>query len=1523
MSKKLFGITVIDGTPYIRNVFFYDGDIDISNNKILNITKIIKVDDKESLIDSTKNITFENENIIHKYDGNFHVFVNEDINKGYYTEGAVSFDNNSITSDKKFKEGFSIETILKVLNNIPSEVSALKQEIPIVAELNKGQNEETNIKSFNDIEQIIGKDTERYNNLKEILYKKLMRLKKIHNISDTEYKSESKNENALEDGNNNFEATAENKNINNGKNQKKPNQKGGTNDILEYRFKEIASSFIEIIDLFMTVPSIFKINSLPVDNLNKLFSDRISISFKDDKDQTINEKNIKPLFLDIMKLIYIDYSEIKDSKLLKILENKYKNNIINGDNENGKQIFNDSDNKNLFFLHITKFKYLLEYYVTNYDQLSLSDIDTVNIITWLYVSIDNISEGLDKAIDNIEILELPNNISTFKKPLDAIINSINSDKIITYLKITNHNNASSEYNKRFEIHLNNDPHKNIALVKYMNDDYMYYDNDNSIQSFKTKLLEMQNQDKRKNIIKEISSAYNIFVDNINAENIIILKVSSAVMNKETNTQKQKTTAKNINDYANTIKTKINSNRIDFNKFENFNNKFVENIKKITESIENIMKITKNENNTKAATEMLNIIKRTKENILNSIKTLNELNNINNYNIIGDTFDIKKYDTEYLFGKFTKIFEPSLNNNNIADQMETIKQKAIKGIPIFILGYGASGAGKTSSLIYNNKGTSDAEKQGILKHLCNYFAMQGYKELTIKTKEFFVSDDNNLKKFENTCDVSGNDIICKDEIKFTFDDETTQFVTNQYEHTNIHKYRSKESTIEFNKKTLGETLIHLIDTDRFVKATTNNPNSSRSHVLVFVNIKKTDDNNANDINLIVGDFAGVENKFYCHDVNTLVKFLNIKRDDKEAKQYYSTESIKYDNMNIIYGGNTDCSDKYQELYPIYDFSEPVIRESMKSSIINDNVLKNVLNNLLIENTGLNTLNDNSVTYNLLRNNDTIETIKKNYDKYDQLLNNILNYENYKKDFFYKMILGIDISNNIIKNDDNTDEYLNLYVDDMTNVIIEMCKLILLLAEQNSDKYRFAKLFDGYKNDNRFSDDFYNVLMYGNKKINGDEILKNIKLPVNDEKILTTIKGIYEKFLINFTKTEENKSLLKSEWYKIGSIKKYIENNKNQIKTFIKKQIDDMYNNNNKNVNYTFYRSYKNIPDSQKYESMPIEFELNSSIITELFNLYNNDMTKLIKNWGLNIDINNNAEKDKIRELLKIYDHIYEIIYETHCRLDYGKQICISRLAEGNFINQSLRDVRKTIKEIMIEKNKNTIYNSPEFIDVCLDTYCPTHESCFEQKSESAETENDDINSIPSKIFYEICAELNYKTKTQFYKDIIVSVLCVFNISKQANNPPPIPYIDINRFKQLFYLEIIKKYGNSGEIILEKDKIMSLISQFDKIVAEINFFNTKVGDLLEKDEYINTKKIIETLSRESNKPEIILNESNRKTIEDFINLIDNSNAVSAIGTLEFVDQIAKFNTVNTICSNNSPYLNEKNIELVNNLQVLYKK
>ena len=47
-----------------------------------------------------------------------------------------------------------------------------------------------------------------------------------------------------------------------------------------------------------------------------------------------------------------------------------------------------------------------------------------------------------------------------------------------------------------------------------------------------------------------------------------------------------------------------------------------------------------------------------------------------------------------------------------------------------------------------------------------------------------------------------------------------------------------------------------------------------------------------------------------------------------------------------------------------------------------------------------------------------------------------------------------------------------------------------------------------------------------------------------------------------------------------------------------------------------------------------------------------------------------------------------------------------------------------------------------------------------------------------------------------------------------------------------------------------------------------------------------------------------------------MIDKSNAVSAIGTLEFLDQIAKLNTIKTICNSQEINFDEKiNSQLIN--------
>ena len=192
-----------------------------------------------------------------------------------------------------------------------------------------------------------------------------------------------------------------------------------------------------------------------------------------------------------------------------------------------------------------------------------------------------------------------------------------------------------------------------------------------------------------------------------------------------------------------------------------------------------------------------------------------------------------------------------------------------------------------------------------------------------------------------------------------------------------------------------------------------------------------------------------------------------------------------------------------------------------------------------------------------------------------------------------------------------------------------------------------------------------------------------------------------------------------------------------------------------------------------------------------------------------------------------------------------------------------------------------------------------------------------NKTGSVIFDEIYNELKeikgYETPQKMYEDIIISIFCVFNISRGANNPPPTPYLDINKLKLLFYYEdIINKTSIQDEFIKEAARIIDMIS---------NGFKDKVGDLTTiKSNISKQKSIFDMFNQVKNYFEQNKNNIDKKTynqlykfyIKEFIEMIDKSNAVSAIGTLEFLDQISKFNTIKTICS--SQNIKEKQTNLM---------
>jgi hypothetical protein len=292
------------------------------------------------------------------------------------------------------------------------------------------------------------------------------------------------------------------------------------------------------------------------------------------------------------------------------------------------------------------------------------------------------------------------------------------------------------------------------------------------------------------------------------------------------------------------------------------------------------------------------------------------------------------------------------------------------------------------------------------------------------------------------------------------------------------------------------------------------------------------------------------------------------------------------------------------------------------------------------------------------------------------------------------------------------------------------------------------------------------------------------------------------------------------------------------------------------------------------------EIKKDLMTKIKEKFIND--SILKD-AFDIDINNENydtfikkynDKTKLSKMISLTIAVIKLLNDSEEKIEFGKEICKNRLIEGKYINESLKILRGDLKSISEIKNKNTIFYSPDFTNICLNAYCPSEENCFELVSSNKEVK------LQSPIFQYIYKYLHGKndklTEESFCTDIIIAIFCVFNISKQANNPPSVIYIDINKLKYLF--ELYKKNNkNTGEI-----------------VEELEILSKKYT------EYVDEIKDIMTSSNEVNMFKI--------KIQSFIETISNINASTSIGTLEFTDSIAKLNTTNLVCTNS----NYKNLQ-----------
>ena len=923
---------------------------------------------------------------------------------------------------------------------------------------------------------------------------------------------------------------------------------------------------------------------------------------------------------------------------------------------------------------------------------------------------------------------------------------------------------------------------------------------------------------------------------------------------------------------------------------------------------------------------------------------------NNYELISNKQ--QEYQHKYIFGNFTNIFHPSKTNSEIAGYVDEIinRLNEEKPKPVFVMGYGSSGAGKTSTLISRKKNENERE-DGILIEICNKLAKaQTYNKINVKIIELYkdpnkdkddtrVYTKNYIGFSKKTTGPEGKNT---EQANFTYQDGS--FTLNkQITHTNNHPFRvykeklkeSMENKIFETSTQLGDYLTYVIDTDRHVKGTPNNINSSRSHSLVFLELSNTD-NTDKKAYLIVGDFAGVENEFNCENNETINDFLSIKKLDGklfyENEIYESTkdpigkivqtgggENEKHVIQEALQGipfdyGNISKIPKFldghiskvnNDIVDLLNFKKSIRLVRAMADISMDNTTSKEIKMLdesqiekinsidtekytsaweqyktqandKIQEVSKNAelIKQNTIEYNAKQELKSLFTgekwgpdptdpngrfIKKDESIYDPFLN--------KKEYLEKPLIEIPYINTSDPKENAKLKSINsngfpdlngetLYFSPINNAtngftVLEEC-FVKFVTPETKDYLKQKILEKIQKKDSNIQiEDLFFTFEKQNKQ-NGIELTTRYEFSKKNynkfDKAVENEKG--KRFILN-----DILSIL------IGLIpifpgEKIFPNSQRNSTSgdiYEKKRGMPIGSGNHKNPFVTLVNNFKNI----KYEGTTD----NASIETD------GDLRKVLENevdnskifsFSLSADTFETEQKfidNLLKKKSQLLLYLIELEKYTYEKQDLGKSVCENRRIEGTFINQSLFELREMIRQILMIKNKDMLHVVPNYVNICFDKYCPSHKGCF--SFNSAVRKNQKNNSQNSLIIQEIQRYFNddtgssYRTTSEIneklYTDLVLCIFCVLNISKGANNPPPVPYVDINELKRIVYNYNLFPQKRTSQ---DKKNISSFVFYAQKLINDINHKYIESYNVDEEEQHRNLLESVKTIEVQNN-------------------------------------------------------------------------
>jgi hypothetical protein len=318
----------------------------------------------------------------------------------------------------------------------------------------------------------------------------------------------------------------------------------------------------------------------------------------------------------------------------------------------------------------------------------------------------------------------------------------------------------------------------------------------------------------------------------------------------------------------------------------------------------------------------------------------------------------------------------------------------------------------------------------------------------------------------------------------------------------------------------------------------------------------------------------------------------------------------------------------------------------------------------------------------------------------------------------------------------------------------------------------------------------------------------------------------------------------------------------------------------------------IHNQQLKQILPLLQKLNIPLTTTKANIISMNRAKEFsteeQTFLNNTGIQNVSDIDLV---LKNKDEVLKNINLLNTIFDDAIKICEARKNEGNYINSSVKHLRKSLIDIIHYKNSGSTILLPDTINGCY--YC-------DEESNSCLTKQRTINENPVSLIEENeffkwmfhCLKNDNYEQAGFCNDLIICIFCTFNNSRTAD-PPKLPYVNINKYKKNFY-KFLNKYGEC------------LTSDYDKVFRDKQYqtadFLNNIQNCFSRVNFLIKTLFSEQLKQTFTIAEFSLNDdlfTISQNFQQYIKTIDTWNEATSIGTLEFMDIFCKFNSTQYLC------------------------